>query len=206
MVKLLVQTQLKKKNIINIPNGKSWGYGCSIMSIISLAFLFLKERRESMANPVKKLEDLTANYSNEFKAQRKEAEEALFNYSQLTTKPPNWLPRSSLTEWERVIPLLKKDFPISEADYSLLVSYVLLYARIMTCENEIKKSGTFILNKKTNVKRANPAVSMQSQAIRDMRSIATSLGMTLESRQRLAITKAKKEKPTDPFERLLNDS
>lgn len=156
-----------------------------------------------MANPVKHLEDMRGNYSNEFKEQRKEAEVELFNYSELTTPPPDWLPMSSVTEWERMIPLLKADYPISEADYTMLVSYVVLYARIKTCENEIRKTGTFVTNEQTGAKRANPAVSVQSQAVRDLKSISTSLGLTLEARQRLAINKVKEKAPVDPFEKLM---
>lgn len=159
-----------------------------------------------MANPTKQFDELQGNYSNEFLEQRKEADKELFNFSELTSKPPTWLPSSAKTEWERVEPLLKKDFPISESDYSLLISYVLLFARIKTCEDNIRKYGTFIKNKSNGQRKPNPAINVQSQAIRDLKSIATSLGMTLEARHRLAINKAKNETPTDKFEELLNGS
>ena len=159
-----------------------------------------------MANPTKQLDELQGNYSNEFLEQRKEADKALFDYTELSSEPPSWLPTSALTEWKRVEPLLKKDFPISESDYSLLVSYVLLFARIKTCEDNIRKYGTFMKNKSNGQRKPNPAINVQSQAIRDLKSIATSLGMTLEARHRLAINKAKNETPTDKFEELLNGS
>ena len=174
------------------------------LSGLSPAFSYFKaERSDRMANPIKRLDEMTGNYSNEFKQQRREAEAELFMYSALTTPPPTWLPMSAKTEWERIIPLLKSDFPISEADYTMLVSYVVLYARIKTCENEIRKTGTFVTNETTGAKKANPAISVQSQAVRDMKSVATSLGMTLEARQRLAINKVKEKEPVDPFEKLM---
>lgn len=158
-----------------------------------------------MSNPTKNLDELQGNYSNEFLEQRKEADKSLFEYPKLVSSPPAWLPPSAKTEWERVEPLLKKDFPISESDYSLLVSYVLLFARIKTCEDNIKKYGTFIKNKSNGQRKPNPAINVQSQAIRDLKSVATSLGMTLEARHRLAINKAKVETPKDEFEELLNN-
>ncbi|HBH6811238.1 TPA: P27 family phage terminase small subunit, partial [Enterococcus faecium] len=54
------------------------------------------------------------------------------------------------------------------------------------------------------VKKANPAVRVQSQAMSDLKKQATSLGMTLESRSKLALNKVKNDEPEDPFKELMN--
>ncbi|HBH5872683.1 TPA: P27 family phage terminase small subunit, partial [Enterococcus faecium] len=51
---------------------------------------------------------------------------------------------------------------------------------------------------------ANPAVRVQSQAMSDLKKQATSLGMTLESRSKLALNKVKNDEPEDPFKELMN--
>ncbi|MFS0947305.1 phage terminase small subunit P27 family [Enterococcus durans] len=157
-----------------------------------------------MPTPVKLLDEVNMHLSNEQKAQREDAKQSLFLHEELTTTtPPDWLPASAKSEWQRLLPVMKKDYPLSETDYGLLISYCLSFSRMKTAEGEIRKSGTFITNEKTGVKRANPAVSVQSQAMRDLKASASALGMTLEARSRLALNKSKENTPADPFESLM---
>lgn len=158
-----------------------------------------------MTKPVKLFEGTKAHLSLEERSQREDAKEELFNHEELSTQPPDWLPQSAISEWDRLVPVMKKDFPLSETDYGLLISYCLAFSRIKTAEGEIRKTGTFITNEKTGTKQANPAIRVQSQAMKDLKAASTALGMTLEARSKLALNKAKNEKPSDPFEELLND-
>ena len=147
-----------------------------------------------MGHP-KLLEDTKGNVSNEEKAIRVDAREELFKQQPLMNiTPPDWMAASARSEWNRIVPTLKKDYPLSEADYGSLVAYCLAFARMKTAEAEIRKSGTFITCKNGS-KKANPAVSVKKQA--------TSLGMTLESRSKLALNKAKNDEPEDPFKELM---
>ena len=155
---------------------------------------------------VKLLDEVNMHLSNEQKAQREDAKKELFNYQELSTiSPPDWMPESAKSEWNRLLPILKTDYPLSETDYSTLISYCLAFSRIKTAENEIRKYGTFITNERTKQKKVNPAVAMQSKAIRDMKSCASALGMTLEARSRLALNKSKQKESVDPFQQLMED-
>ncbi|NKC58963.1 phage terminase small subunit P27 family [Vagococcus fluvialis] len=158
-----------------------------------------------MTKPVKLFEGTKAHLSLEERSQREDAKEELFNHEELSTQPPDWLPQSAISEWDRLVPVMKKDFPLSETDYGLLISYCLAFSRIKTAEGEIRKTGTFITNENTGTKQANPAIRVQSQAMKDLKASASALGMTLEARSKLALNKAKNEKPVDEFEELLND-
>ena len=159
-----------------------------------------------MSKPIKLLEEVSMNISNEEKMQREDAKKELFSYQELVTiTPPDWMPASAISEWDRLVPIMKKEFPLSETDYGLLISYCLAFSRIKTAEGEIRKFGTFVTNENTGVKRANPAISVQSQAMRDMKSSASALGMTLEARSRLALNKAKENIAVDPFESLVSN-
>lgn len=153
---------------------------------------------------VKLLEDVNMHLSIEQKAQREDAKKELFEHKELVSEPPAWLPQSAITEWQRLVPVLKKDFPLSETDFGMLVSYCLAFSRIKTAESEIRRSGTYLINEDTGKKTVNPAVRVQSQAMKDLKQAASSLGMTLEARSKLALNKAKEE-VKDPFEELMSD-
>lgn len=157
-----------------------------------------------MTRPVKLLEEVNMHLSTEEKEQREDAKQELFTHQTLVSSPPPWLPQSAISEWERLVPVMKQHFPLSETDYGLLINYCLAFSRIKTAEGEIRKYGTYFTNDETGKKTVNPAVSVQSQSMKDMKQAATSLGMTLEARSKLALNKAKQE-TTDPFEQLMSD-
>lgn len=155
--------------------------------------------------PVKLLDKPKGHLSNEQRAEREDAKRELFNHAALTTiSPPDWFPASAKSEWDRLLPVLKNDFPLSETDYGMLVSYFLAFSRIKTAEGEIRKYGTYIKDETSGKKNVNPAVRVQSQAMKDLKQAAAALGMTLEVRSKLAMVKAKESEPTDPFRELMD--
>lgn len=151
-----------------------------------------------MGKKIKLVEPTKAHISKAERLEREAMKDELFEYPELNTKPPMFLTGEALKEWNRVIPLLKNDVPISELDYSLIASYCVAVGTVIECQNDINKRGVIIAESG----KSNPSVRMQSQAIKDMRMLANSLGMSLDSRMKLALNKAK-EKPVDPFESLL---
>lgn len=153
---------------------------------------------------VKLLEDVNMHLSTEQKAQREDAKKELFEHKELVSEPPAWLPQSAISEWERLVPVMKQDFPLSETDFGMVVSYCLAFSRIKTAEAEIRRSGTYLVNEETGKKAVNPAVRVQSQAMKDLKQSASALGMTLEARAKLALNKNKQE-VTDPFKELMVD-
>ena len=171
---------------------------------ISYVLFFIVGKENAMTKPVKLFEGTKAHLSNEEKAQREDAKKELFEHEELVSTPPDWLPPSAKSEFFRIVPVMKKDLPLSETDFGLLISYCLAFSRIKTAEGEIRKFGTFVTNENTGQKQPNPAVKVQSQAMKDLKASASALGMTLEARAKLALNKAKNEKPSDPFEVLLN--
>src|SRR5699024_8329113 len=154
-------------------------------------------------NPVKLFNEKDMKKSKEFMAQREDAKQELFTHQELkSVTPPSWLPLSAKKEWERLLPVLKTDFPLSETDYGLMIAYVLAFSRIQTAEGEIRKRGTLVQGNDGNMK-PNAAVRLQSQAMKDLKSAATCLGMTMEARSRLALNKAKAKPDQDPFQELM---
>ncbi|MGE7691335.1 phage terminase small subunit P27 family [Lysinibacillus sp. NPDC097214] len=151
-----------------------------------------------MGKKIKLIEPTKAHISKAERLDREAMREELFEYPDLNTQPPTFLTGEALNEWNRVVPLLQSDIPISELDYSLITSYCAAVGTIIDCQNDINKRGVIL----ADTEKPNPSVRVQSQAMKDMRMLANSLGMSLDSRMKLALNKVK-EKPVDPFESLL---
>lgn len=157
-----------------------------------------------MGQKIKQLSTLKKHLTNEERDQRKDAETALFDYPVLDLTPPDWLHDRALTEWQRVVPYLKSNTPISELDRAMLASYCRAYATVQTAEADLRKHGLVQTNKETGSRKPNPYVAIQSQAMKDMKAIANDLGMSINSRAKLEMNKAKNDKPKDEFEALLD--
>ena len=67
-----------------------------------------------MSRNVKVLGEMTKHLTNEEKAQRRDMEKALDQYSKLDVTPPEWLTDYALAEWKRVTPILLEETPISD--------------------------------------------------------------------------------------------
>lgn len=149
---------------------------------------------------VKDLETVKSHLSEEEKFQRKDMQASMFAYPELNVTPPGWLHGSAITEWNRVVPYLKANTPISELDRSLLATYCEDYRLIQAAEADLKKHG-IVQTGKTGVRKKNPYVDVLSTATKDLKSLANDLGMSIGSRARMELNKAKtKETPKDKFE------
>lgn len=157
-----------------------------------------------MSRNVKSLDSMRKHLTNDEIDQRKDSEQALFNYPKLQDEPPEWLHDRALTEWRRVVPYLKSNTPISELDRAMLASYCRSYAMVQTTEDDIRKNGLVQTIKENGSRKPNPYVAIQSQALKDMKAIANDLGMTLSSRARMELNKASNEQPQDEYEVMLS--
>lgn len=129
-----------------------------------------------MSRNVKALGDMAKHLTNEEKAQRKDMEKALNQYSKLDVTPP---------EWNRVTPILLEETPISELDKGLLTAYCETYSLIKTCTLAIKKEGTVIDGKE------NKNLRLREKAIKDLRFLSNDLGLSISSRAKLALNQAR---------------
>lgn len=156
-----------------------------------------------MANRVKALADTRKHYTNDEKKQHIQVENALLNnYPELKEEAPEWLTGNALKEWQHLTPYLKANTPISDMDTGLLASYCVLYATIQDTQSDIDKLGTTYVDEATGTLKTNPAIRVQLQAIKDLKAVANDLGLSISSRARLELNKAKNE-PSDPFKELL---
>ncbi|KFC36861.1 terminase [Lacticaseibacillus rhamnosus K32] len=155
-----------------------------------------------MGAPLKSITQMRGVMSKKKLADRREMEETLFTYQELVDQPPAWLDEYAVTEWQRIVPLLKKDIPVSELDAALIASHCQAYSDIQKAAELIQEQGMMV-DTADSVK-ANPAVKMKLDATNQMIRIDDLLGLSVYSRAKLAVKNDTKKKPDDPFAELMS--
>lgn len=157
-----------------------------------------------------KLTDATTkHYTKEELAERAEREEALADFESLEVDEiPNYLSPAAKKEWKRIVPLLEQ-LPIANLDLAMIASYCTYYALFVETSRKVKKEGvviTTIGSQGQEVTKQNENFRAMLQITKELKSIAASLGLTLDARMRLiAINVEDKGKETDPFAELMQD-
>ncbi|MCT4393252.1 phage terminase small subunit P27 family [Lacticaseibacillus paracasei] len=155
-----------------------------------------------MGAPLKSITQMRGVMSKKKLADRREMEESLFTYQELVDQPPAWLDDYAVTEWQRIVPLLKKDIPVSELDAALIASHCQAYSDIQKAAKLVQEQGMMV-DTADSVK-ANPAVKMKLDATNQMIRIDDLLGLSVYSRAKLAVKNETKKKPDDPFADLMS--
>ncbi|MDY0837612.1 phage terminase small subunit P27 family [Lacticaseibacillus paracasei] len=155
-----------------------------------------------MGAPLKSITQMRGVMSKKNLADRRDIEESLFTYQELVDQPPAWLDEYAVTEWQRIVPLLKKDIPVSELDAALIASHCQAYSDIQKAAELVQEQGMMV-DTADSVK-ANPAVKMKLDATNQMIRIDDLLGLSVYSRAKLAVKNETKKKPDDPFANLMS--
>ena len=155
-----------------------------------------------MGAPLKSITQMRGTMSKKKLADRRDMEESLFTYQELVDQPPAWLDDYAVTEWQRIVPLLKKDIPVSELDAALIASHCQAYSDIQKAAELIEEQGMMV--ETTDSVKANPAVKMKLDATNQMIRIDDLLGLSVYSRAKLAVKNETKKKPYDPFAELMS--
>lgn len=155
-----------------------------------------------MGAPLKSITQMRGVMSKKKLADRREMEETLFTYQELVDQPPAWLDEYAVTEWQRIVPLLKKDIPVSELDAALIASHCQAYSDIQKAAKLVQEQGMMVDT--TDSVKANPAVKMKLDATNQMIRIDDLLGLSVYSRAKLAVKNETKKKPDDPFADLMS--
>lgn len=155
-----------------------------------------------MGAPLKSITQMRGTMSKKKLADRRDMEESLFTYQELVDQLPAWLDDYAVTEWQRIVPLLKKDIPVSELDAALIASHCQAYSDIQKAAELIQEQGMMV--ETTDSVKANPAVKMKLDATNQMIRIDDLLGLSVYSRAKLAVKNETKKKPDDPFAELMS--
>ncbi|AEV94894.1 phage terminase small subunit P27 family [Pediococcus claussenii] len=134
---------------------------------------------------------------------RSDAKEALENYPKLTTKPPKNMTGTASHNCNRIVPLLKKNTSVSELDFRTIEIYCNAVAMYEKSQNLITTRG-LVITTKTGVQKANPYLATQNESVDRINKCAKELGLTISSRARIEVARAKKKhKLNDKFEAIL---
>lgn len=159
-----------------------------------------------MVMPRKLVDQQKSHLSNDEKLEREQTESKLYDFEPLSDQPPYFLNSTGKNEWKRIVPLLKS-LPIANLDKSLLGAYCQQYSIFVKASKAVNKEGLTITEIGSNGQeliKKNPNVTILNQAGKEMKSIAGSMGMTLDSRMRLVAPKQNNEE-TDAFAKFLTD-
>ncbi|MCT3031212.1 phage terminase small subunit P27 family [Pediococcus parvulus] len=152
---------------------------------------------------IKKVENIKGHMTKEQLSQHKDAEKALKRYPKLNFEPPQGMKREAVEEWNRIVPLLAENTPVSELDRALIEVYCNAFAQYKLCEQEVNHDGV-VVTSTTGTKVRNPYIMEEHEAIKTIKMTATELGLSVNARAKLELNRAKSDKPSDPFEKVLS--
>ncbi|MFG3610989.1 phage terminase small subunit P27 family [Rummeliibacillus stabekisii] len=141
-------------------------------------------------------------------ADRKEQEAALEEFDDLDIGDiPSFLDREAKKEWQRISPIIN-ELPISELDRQSLAMYCQYVSIFIQATKDVKKNGVTIIEERAtgSIKKQNPSYQTMLSASKEIKSIASGLGLTIDSRMRILSTNKDDGKDeNDIFAKMLED-
>jgi len=125
----------------------------------------------------------------------KQQQEAKYNaeilasdgYKLLQYSPPNRLSKVAKAEWKRIIPDLK-NLPVRSVDRAMVEQYCFWYSQFIDLSEQVNSTGD--LDKKITLLNTLDKVS------KNIRSAASEIGLTVDSRMRMNVPKEKNKPKT----------
>lgn len=147
-----------------------------------------------MSRPRKLISASTGARSSEDIEQRKQEEQLLYNYEPLDVEAvPSGITKEGYLIYQELAPRMKQ-LPISALDEGILTMYCNLFAIYSEMAQEVSEFGPIDPSGKMST-----AYKVMMDASKQLKSLASSLGLTLDSRMKLVIPEASKPEPEDPF-------
>ncbi|MGX0401537.1 MULTISPECIES: phage terminase small subunit P27 family [Staphylococcus] len=126
----------------------------------------------------------TGHHTKEELEQAQLVENGLFQFEPISVKPvPKDLPTQAQKEWLRIVPLLK-ELPISNLDYMLVKRYCEIICINDNAYEKIKEQGMY----HTDTQKVNEHFKVYIDTLKALKNIATSLGITMDTRNRFLVT------------------
>lgn len=104
--------------------------------------------------------------------------------------PPEWLSEIGVEMWERVGPWLVSSKILTDSDLANLEAYCAAYNRWRQAEENIAQHGLVVDSPMGGVVK-NPACTVANEALKQMNTFGSALGLDPSSRARLAVPGAK---------------
>lgn len=123
------------------------------------------------------------------------------SYGEITNVfAPEWLKGHARDLWEHLAPLLCREKILQATDIQNLEAYCAAYGRFRAAEEEIQKHGIVVEGAQGGPLK-NPAATIANEALKQMATYGSFLGLDPSSRQRMQ--GPKKPAKDNPFAKLL---
>lgn len=147
-----------------------------------------------MSKKFKVLDNNKKNFTKNEIADRKEVERlAADGFDPMQITPPNHLNSIAKQEYKRVIEDVQK-LPLRNLDRAMLESYCLWYSVFKETSLKLREEGMIIVEDEYSIE--HPLVKTLEKATKNIRSTASELGLTVDSRLRIYVPKVEEKKET----------
>lgn len=109
-------------------------------------------------------------------------------------RPPAWLSREAVEHFAVLRERIRGLGIASKTDTEVLALAAARMAEIEECNALITLLGRVVVNEKTGVPRANPAVAQRNEAMRHLQSILAEFGLTPAARSKITAPKSNESK------------
>lgn len=153
-----------------------------------------------MARPRKLMDASSGNYTKEQIEDKRSIENALYEYEALDPNAtPTGITKEGWLIYNELAPKMKQ-LPVSCLDEGMLVMYCNTFAIYQEVVREVSENGAVGKDGKTT-----GAFKAMMETQKQLKSIASSLGLTLDARMRMIIPDSKKpeKEPDDLFGKMM---
>ncbi|MFS0982378.1 phage terminase small subunit P27 family [Enterococcus casseliflavus] len=142
------------------------------------------------------------HYTKEELEQKQKQEEVLFTFEPLDfSKVPKKLDKLAKAEWKRLGLIVDtRNLPISELDRSLVINYC-VYVSVSE-----KAREQLLVEPLTIDGRKNPIIDVLNGANKELKSLASNLGLTIDSRMRIKNPTTEADNESDLFAQMLKEA
>lgn len=147
-----------------------------------------------MSSKFKVLNNNKKNFTKNEIAERKEAETlASDGFDPMQITPPNHLNAIAKYEYRRVIKDVQK-LPLRNLDRAMLENYCLWYSIFKETSKKLNEEGQLIFVE--GLSYPHPLIKTLEKATKNIRTAASELGLTVDSRLRIYVPKKEEKKET----------
>lgn len=148
-----------------------------------------------MGRKISLLDNNKKHLTKEEKASRKTAEKLSGDgFVAMQVTPPNHMNPIAKQEYKRVIEDIQK-LPLRNLDRAILENYCVWYSIFKEASKKLNEHGSFI-KKNDGTYEENPVIKTMEKATKNIKSTASELGLTVDSRLRLYLPKKEENKQT----------
>lgn len=110
--------------------------------------------------------------------------EPKYDLEEKSEKAPPWLGAEAKKEWKRVLPLLKKNGLVTDADYMALCAYCQSIDTWIAAE-KLKRADGLVTTTSNGTEVQHPAVNIANSALNNILKFGREFGLTPASRANL---------------------